>query len=71
MHGWMRVAMLDMRDRSSQYPQGLERVHPGRKLCVEALILVAPQVFFNNYVTYDQVCGKIIAYQVGSTDSFG
>ncbi len=39
--GWMQVAMLDMRDKSSRCPQGLERVHPGRKLCVEALILVA------------------------------
>ncbi len=44
VHGWMQVAMLDMRDRSS-CPRGLrERVHPKQRLRGKALILVALQI---------------------------
>ena len=74
--GWMRIAKLDMRNSSSQCPRGLrERVHPGKRLCgrnLDATSAGCSQVFFEtNRVKYDKVCGKIIAYQLGSTDSFG
>ena len=74
--GWMRVAELDMRNSSSQCPNGLrEREHPGHKLCSKDIAGDfdggCSQVFFRtNSFSYDQVCGKIIAFQFGTTDSF-
>ena len=68
----MRVAELDMRNSSSQCPSGLrERVHPGHRLCGMNVSTDCSQEFFKtNVLQYDQVCGKIIAYQVGSIDAF-
>ena len=72
--GWMRVAELDMRNSSNQCPSGLrERVHPGHRLC--GLDIddggCSTVLFEMHNIKYEQVCGKIIAYQFGSTDSFG
>ena len=70
--GWMRVADLDMRNSSSQCPSGLrERVHPDHRLCGMNVSTDCSQEFFEtNVLQYDQVCGKIVAYQVGSIDAF-
>ena len=72
--GWMKVGSLDMRSSGSQCPSGLrERVHPGHRLC--GLNIDGggcSQVFFETKnVRYDRVCGRVVAYQVGSPDSFG
>ena len=76
--GWMRVAELDMTNSGSQCPSGLrERVHPGQRLCEPAVgggrtSAYCSSTFFEiQNVRYEQVCGKIIAYQFGSTESFG
>ena len=74
--GWMRVAELDMRNSDSQCPSGLrEVVHPGHRLCEKD---IDDQIYggcshtvFKVNTGYSQVCGKIIAYQFGSPDSFG
>ena len=71
--GWMRVVKLDMRNIINQCPSGLrERVHPGQRFCgKDNDEPYCSRVFFNvNSVKYDQVCGKIIAYQFGSPASF-
>ena len=34
------------------------------------IVVVRKSIFVNNGINYNQVCGKIIAYQFGSTDSF-
>ena len=74
--GWMRVAELDTRNSGSQCPSGLrEREHSGHKLCSKDIAGDfdggCSQVFFRtNNFSYDQVCGKIIVYQFGTTDSF-
>ena len=72
--GWIRVAELDMRNSGSQCPSGLrERVHPGHRLC--GLDIddggCSTVLFEMHNISYEQVCGRIIAYQFGSTDSFG
>ena len=71
--GWMRVAVLDMTNSSSQCPSGLrERKHHGQRLCTkDTNDGGCSNVFFKvSNVSYDQVCGKIIAYQYGSPNSF-
>ena len=74
--GWRRVTKLDMRNSESLCPNGLREIaHPGKRLCARNLHNTAAgcsQVFFGtDNLKYDKVCGKIIAYQLGSTDSFG
>ncbi|XP_064401102.1 uncharacterized protein LOC135347140 [Halichondria panicea] len=71
--GWMRVVQLDTRESGSLCPVGLVGVLESNKnLCRSSSSIGCSQVFFEtNNVSYDQVCGKIIAYQFGSTDSFG
>ena len=71
--GWMRVVKLDMRSNSSQCPSGLrERVHPGQKLCgMDIDGGGCSHVFFQVHIRFSEVCGKIVAFQKGSPDSFG
>ena len=72
--GWMRVAELDMRNSSSLCPSGLRKIdHSGQKLCGMNIDEggCSAVLFEMHNTRYEQVCGKIIAYQFGSTDSFG
>ena len=71
--GWMRVAELDMRNSGSQCPSGLrEREHPGHRLCAKDTDDggCSNVTFKVSNVSYDRVCGKIIAYQYGAPESF-
>ena len=70
--GWMRVAELDMTNSSHQCPSGLrQRTDSGQRTCVNYLNSAGcSSVTFPMISEYSKVCGKIIAYQVGSTDSF-
>ena len=72
--GWMQVTKLDMRISSSRCPSGLrERVHPTKRLCGMGIDGggCSHVKFVTDGIGYNQVCGKIIAYQYGSTDAFG
>ena len=75
--GWMRVADLDMRNNSHRCLSGLrERVHSDKRLCSKNIDDdihggCSHTVFKVNDINYDRVCGKIIAYQFGGSDSFG
>ena len=74
--GWMRVAELDMRNSSSQCPSGLREVeHSGHRLCEkdidDQIYGGCSHTMFKVNAGYSQVCGKIIAYQFGTPDSFG
>ena len=72
--GWMQVTKLDMRNSSSQCPSGLrEIVHPTKRLCGMGIDGggCSRVNFATDGIGYNQVCGKIIAYQYGSTDGFG
>ena len=77
---WMRIAKLDMRNNSSLCPSTMtKRVHNNKTLCGRYKSKqgntitdsgCSPVLFKTNNVIYKQVCGKIIAYQLGSTDAF-
>ena len=69
--GWMRVAHLDMTQPNQQCPSGFRLItssskrlcgRPGPAGCVSVK-------FSTNDISYNKVCGKVIAYQDGSTDS--
>ena len=74
--GWMRVYELDMRDDSSQCPDDLELSTSPRRTCrIESegdddSYICSSDIFMVNELEYSEVCGKIIAYQVGIPDAF-
>ena len=70
--GWTRIAYLDMRDPGSvcptnwtlhTSPRSCGRTSRNRFTCDSEMISVKGQ-------RYSRVCGKILAYQKGSTDAF-
>ena len=71
--GWARVAEVDMTNSSQQCPQGLiERIDSTRRTCGISVASGCSSITFSSAaLRYSRVCGKIRAYQVGSTDSFG
>ena len=70
--GWMRVAELDMTNSSHQCPSGyILRTDSNRRTCGISPSLGCSSVTFSGLgLQYSRVCGKIMAYQVGTTDSF-
>ena len=69
--GWMRVAHLDMTQPNQQCPSGFRLItssskrlcgRPGPAGCVSVK-------FSTNDITYNKVCGKVIAYQDKSPDA--
>jgi hypothetical protein len=73
--GWRRVANLDMTNSSHQCPTGLrQRNESNKRTCVKN----APTAGCSSTVTfstaasmeYSKVCGRVIAYQRGTTDAF-
>ena len=71
--GWMRVAELDMTNGSHQCPSGLmERNDSSICTCVPNSVSAnCSSVSLPISNEYSKVCGKIIAYQVGSPNTFG
>jgi hypothetical protein len=63
--GWMRVAELDMTNSSHQCPGGF-------RTCVQNMTsLGCSSITFSTHsIPYSSVCGKVIGYQVGSTNAF-
>ncbi len=72
--GWLHLISLDMREFGTSCPTGLTlRTHLGKKLCGKPQGASAEgcgSVLFNTIGEYDKVCGMIIGYQYGNTDSF-
>ena len=71
--GWMRVAELDMTNSSQQCPSGLrERVDNNTRTCGIHSDLATCSTFMIpiHSLNYSSVCGRVRAYQVGSTDTF-
>ena len=71
--GWMRVAELDMRNTTTQCPDDFElRTSPLRTcITVNTGRICSSDIFSAYGVQYSKVCGRIRAYQVGTTDAFG
>ena len=69
--GWMRVAELNMTDTSQQCPGDfVERNETGIRHCRIGGNRCYPVYFSTADALYLKVCGKITAYQVGSTNAF-
>ena len=68
--GWMRVALLDMRDNSAQCPPGLCVNTTLPRTCRKCNQVICSSDSFPVYVNYTKVCGKIIGYQIGTLDAF-
>ena len=72
--GWMRVGELDMTNSSTQCPSGLRQ-------CTDSNIRTCTRnssssgcssvTLYTSNIYYSRVCGKIKAYQFGTTDAFG
>ena len=71
--GWMRVAELNMTDTSQQCPSGLvENDETGIRQCqAEGVGCLSVNYSISNIgYSYSSVCGRIRAYQVGSSNAF-
>ena len=70
--GWMRVAYLNMTDSSEKCPDGFRLYSEnGVRACGRPVSSGGSCVgitFPSGNIEYSQVCGKVIGYQVGSTD---
>ena len=68
--GWVRVVELDMTISSQECPSSLrERTDSNRRSC-EVIGMCSTVNFDLQSLRYSRVCGKIQAYQIGSTDAF-
>ena len=71
--GWRRVAYLNMSDASQQCPSVWREYTTPHRTCGRRSS--SPSCEGLTHTTgseqYDQVCGRIIGYQLGSPDSFG
>uniref|UniRef100_A0A1X7SU30 Fibrinogen C-terminal domain-containing protein n=1 Tax=Amphimedon queenslandica TaxID=400682 RepID=A0A1X7SU30_AMPQE len=70
--GWTRIAYLDMNDSSQNCPSGLEEsMTGGIKLCRREGDSVGckSNVFQTNGISYSQICGKVVGYQMGTTNA--
>ena len=71
--GWTRVAELDMTNSSQQCPSGLrQRTDGDIRTCVRNTDSAGytSVAYSTSGVSYSRVCGKVIAYQVGTTNAF-
>ena len=70
--GWRRVAYLNMSDPSQQCPSVWQEITTPHRVCGRRSTSASCEGL--NYTTgseqYDQVCGRIIGYQLGSPDAF-
>ena len=70
--GWKRVAYLNMSDTSQQCPSVWKEITTPHRVCGRRS--ASPSCEGLTYSTgseqYDQVCGRIIGYQIGTPDTF-
>ena len=71
--GWRRVAYLNMSDPSQQCPSVWQEITTPHRVCGRRSTSSAScegLTYSTGIEQYDQVCGRIIGYQLGSPDSF-
>ena len=70
--GWMRVAAINMTQKDSQCPHGLELLIIPRRMCRRPLATsgCSSVIFSTRGIRYSKVCGKVIGYQYDSPDAF-
>ena len=71
--GWRRVVYLNMSDSSQQCPSVWKEITTSHRVCGRRSTIASCEGL--NYTTgseqYDQVCGRIIGYQISTPDAFG
>ena len=69
--GWTRAAFIDMTDGSQSCPNELaEMNYTGIRVCKRRAHNACDSVNFIAPVSYTKVCGRIIGYQIGTSDAF-
>ena len=70
--GWRRVAYLNMSDPSQQCPSVWQEITTPHRVCGRRSARASCEglTYTTGSEQYDQVCGRIISYQLGSTDAF-
>ena len=70
--GWRRVAYLDMSDPSQQCPSVWREITTPHRVCGRRSTTGSCEglTYSTGSEQYNQVCGRIIGYQSGHTDSF-
>lgn len=66
--GWTRIVHLDMTDPTQQCPPGLRLISAPVRGCHQTA--ACSSAFFPVSRSYSQVCGRVNAYQYGTTDAF-
>ena len=72
--GWTRVAHMDFSAEHVSCPRGLRELHEAdiRTCEIDSTSATCVSVVLNAWnITYSRVCGRVLGYQVGSTDAFG
>ena len=69
---WRKIAHLNMSDPNQQCPPNWNLITTSTvRSCGGAGQTCVSAIFPSNGMSYSHVCGRIIAYQKGSTDAFG
>ena len=70
--GWRRVAYLNMSDPSQQCPSVWRQYTTPHRVCGRRSTIGSCEGlnYSTGYEQYDQVCGRIIGYQIGHPESF-
>ena len=70
--GWMRAKYLNMSDPTQTCPHGFTaRIDHNKRTCVKPNDIGCTPINIHTYgVEYNKICGKLIAYQIGTTKAF-
>ena len=71
IQGWMRVANLDMTDRSQGCPTGFKLTTTPKRGCFRTTTPGCTSLTFDTHnITYSNICGRVIGYSYRSLDAF-
>ena len=70
--GWMRAGLLNMTDSGSECPASLYAMTTPKRACGRGTTFPGcTSVFYPAHgISYKQVCGRVTAYQIGTTNAF-
>ena len=71
--GWTQIAFINMTDTSYQCPSNFREITTPRRVCGRRSTTIGScdgVTFSVNGARYNQVCGRIIAYQIGTPAAF-
>ena len=72
-YGWRRVAYLNMADPYNQCPSVWQEITTPHRVCGRRSTSASCEglTYSTGSEQYDQVCGRIIGYQIGTPNAFG